>query len=554
MLDSQEAKIAAQLNQLRMRYLERLPLELSELSALAARLDGNLSDRPLVADLHHRLHKLAGSGGTFGLADLSRHARQLEQSAKEILSQLDHDGQAIAWREFATGIAAMPATLQLSKQPVAATLAIQVMPTSAQLSKLWLVEDDTMLAAELKIQLEQFGYDVRLFNRIAQAESAVASDQPDFLILDVLHADDQVNSTEALTQHPGLQALDCPLVFISGQDDFSSRVRAARLGAAGFLLKPLDVPRLVHLAERIFHERQAQAYRVMIVDDDITLSEHFRLALLSAGMEVTVLNRPQDIIQELTAFRPDLVLMDMHMPEYSGPELAMMVRQHDAWFSLPIVYLSTETDLDKQINALGHGADDFLTKPISDAQLIAAVRVRVARSRQLADLMSKDSLTGLLKHARIKEELAIELDRARRNGTPLSVAMLDIDHFKSVNDTYGHPVGDRVIQAIAHVLKQRLRKSDSIGRYGGEEFVVVLPECDTQTAQSILEDIRARFAALGFLHDGQKFHCTLSAGIACSTQHAQADASELLHAADEALYSAKHGGRNQVQIAQAPDA
>jgi len=307
----------------------------------------------------------------------------------------------------------------------------------------------------------------------------------------------------------------------------------------------------VHLIERILAEQHTQAYRVMIVDDDIALSEHFRLVLMSAGMEVLAINQPKDIIASLTAFRPDLILMDMHMPDYSGPELAAVVRQYDTWFSLPIVYLSAETDLDKQIAALGRGADDFLTKPITDAQLIAAVRVRVARSRQLADLMSKDSLTGLLKHARIKEELAIELDRNRRSAKALSVAMLDIDHFKLVNDNYGHPMGDRVIQAIAHVLRQRLRKSDSIGRYGGEEFAVVLPDCDAATAQSILEDIRERFAALSFLQDGKKFSCTLSAGIACSTQYPQADGNALLSAADEALYAAKHGGRNQVQVAMA---
>lgn len=223
-----------------------------------------------------------------------------------------------------------------------------------------------------------------------------------------------------------------------------------------------------------------------------------------------------------------------------------MIRQYDEWVALPIVYLSAETDLDEQIRALGRGADDFLTKPISDAQLVAAVKVRAARSRQLGDLMSKDSLTGLLKHARIKEEVENELQRARRHDKPVCVVMTDIDHFKKVNDTYGHAAGDRVIKALAQLLKQRLRKTDAIGRYGGEEFAIVLPECAPDSAKATMDDIRQRFAALRFIQGEQEFSVTLSAGIASS--EAGDSPGQLLVAADEALYQAKHGGRNQVRL------
>ncbi len=245
----------------------------------------------------------------------------------------------------------------------------------------------------------------------------------------------------------------------------------------------------------------------------------------------------------MAEFHPDLVLMDIEMPNYIGSELAAVLRQYEGWVGLPIIYLSAETDVDEQIKAMGVGADDFLTKPISDARLVSAIKVRAARARQLSDLMSKDSLTGLLKHARIKEELEIELARARRSGKELCAVMIDLDHFKQMNDTYGHAVGDRVIRAVAHLLKQRLRKSDMIGRYGGEEFVAVLPECDIETAEKIMNDIRERFALLRFNHEGTEFGCTFSAGIACSTQFPP---SGLLVAADEAMYRAKRSGRNRV--------
>ncbi len=291
---------------------------------------------------------------------------------------------------------------------------------------------------------------------------------------------------------------------------------------------------------------------MLIVDDDVNLSEHYRLALAGAGMEAETLNQPEDLIERVAAFRPELVLMDMHMPDYSGADLAGVIRQHDNWISLPIVYLSAEMDFDKQVQALGQGADDFLTKPISDAHLIAAVTVRVERARQLADQITKDSLTGLLKHASIKEAADIEVLRAHRMHKPASLAMVDIDFFKKVNDTHGHAVGDLVIKSLATLLRQRLRQSDLIGRYGGEEFVAVLPECDLESARLIMDDVRERFANLQFNHEGTTFGCTLSVGLVCTSQYPLQNSGQLLVAADQALYAAKHGGRNQVCLDPAP--
>jgi diguanylate cyclase (GGDEF)-like protein len=161
--------------------------------------------------------------------------------------------------------------------------------------------------------------------------------------------------------------------------------------------------------------------------------------------------------------------------------------------------------------------------------------------------MSQDSLTGLLKHASIKDRLAQEMERARRQGKVMSAVMLDIDFFKKVNDNWGHPVGDQVIKTLGHLLRQRLRSQDSVGRYGGEEFVAVLPECGPEAALQLVDDIRQRFGAVKFNSQGQEFSVTLSAGIAASEHfHTPAD---LLAAADAALYEAKHGGRNQVRLA-----
>lgn len=547
-----EAAIAAELKKLRNTYLDRLPTEIGELKMLAENLTGSEAERAQLEELFQRLHKLAGSGGTFGLPILSTRSRSLEQQAQAWLAGSLDEVRVESLRDFAASVAALLNTLSEVQSTVtsSALSGVDMRPDAEMALQVWLVEDDILLGKELTRLLEPFGFEVRLFTQISEAESAAAAkmEQPDILIMDVLFAQEKENATEVLTNRPVLVALGCPLIFVSSQGGFQSRVRAARLGAEGYLLKPLDVPRLVERLEHIVEKRRASPQRVLIVDDDVSLAEHFRLVLRGAGMEVEVLNQPAEIIERVAAFRPELVLMDMHMPDYSGSDLAGVIRQHDNWISLPIVYLSSETDFDKQVLALGHGADDFLTKPIPDTQLVAAVRVRVDRARQLADQITKDGLTGLLKHAIIKEAAEVEVLRSRRTESAVTFAMLDIDHFKTVNDTYGHAVGDLVIKSIATLLRQRLRKSDLIGRYGGEEFVAVLPECDIEFARRILEDIRTRFAALQFSHEGAMFNCTLSAGLACSSESPDSSSAELLILADQALYVAKRGGRNRVEL------
>lgn len=547
--DALRAVAATQLAHLRNDYLARLPAELDALRALGADLSGRDARRASLDALHQRLHKLAGSGGSFGLAALSAGARVLEQRVNDWLDgPLDALDDVRARERFMTELAALSEAMAASVVPTAVSL-LPYGPAPDKAIQVWVVEDDALLGQELARQLESFNYAVTRFTRIDDAECAAQTACPDMLLMDVMFPQEGVNATEAFALRPNLRALGCPLMFITSKDDFQSRVRAAQLGAQGYFLKPLDIPRLVGRMAQIFERMRAPAQRVLIVDDDRHLAEHYRLVLTTAGMKADVLQQPAAIMEKIAIFRPELVLMDVHMPGFSGPDLAGVIRQHDNWSNLPIAYLSGETDLDRQIEAMNRGADDFLIKPISDVQLVAAVRIRIARGRHLNDLVNRDSLTGLLKHASVKEAAAAEVSRARRSAKPISLVMLDIDHFKRVNDTYGHAVGDVVIASVAMLLRQRLRQSDIVGRYGGEEFVAVLPECDAAQAQRMMEDIRQRFASLRFSHDGEDFSCTLSAGLACSGDHPDSDGAALLVAADEVLYVAKRSGRNQVRAA-----
>ncbi|MDX8399404.1 MAG: GGDEF domain-containing protein, partial [Gallionellaceae bacterium] len=187
------------------------------------------------------------------------------------------------------------------------------------------------------------------------------------------------------------------------------------------------------------------------------------------------------------------------------------------------------------------------TKPIQADHLVSSVSSRIQRSLLLRSFMVRDSLTGLLNHTTIKEQLEREVARAKRQGLPLTFAMVDIDLFKKVNDTYGHPAGDRVIKSLARLLKQRLRENDLIGRYGGEEFAVVLVDTDGASAITVLDSIRKDFSQLHHLADDKEFTTTFSCGIA--TFNGSNSSAKLCDEADKALYKAKHAGRNQIMLA-----
>lgn len=551
--DGTPQELIDQLERLRQDYLARLPGELDALDELVRKMVAEGVSVDHLASLHQRLHKLAGSGGTFGLPALSLAARSVEQRVKRLLDAESSGVDKAYLQALASDIAgladaaATPGSAHFHPAP---TESVPVGP-SCDANRIWLVNEDAFQGRELAAQLESFGYEVRLFSSLRDADRAVSIEKaPDLVIMDVVFEVEQENATEALNRYEDLKGLSSPLLFVSSRDEFESRIRAAKLGAQGYLLKPLDVPRLVNRMVQIFEHRNAPPERILIVDDDQDLAAHYRLVLMAAGMNADVLDDPRQIMERVAAHRPELVLMDLHMPEYTGPELAGLIRQHETWDSLPIVYLSAETDLAMRVDAMSRGADDFLTKPVSDAQLVAAVRSRVARSRQLDAQIARDSLTGLLKHSAIKEAIEVEVSRARRTGKPLTVALLDIDHFKAVNDTYGHATGDLVISSVAMLLRQRLRSTDIIGRYGGEEFAIALPDCELEHGKMLLDDIRRRFQDIRFTHEGQAFICTLSAGVAAPGQSGMLSGAQLLNNADEALYVAKRNGRNQVCVAE----
>ena len=395
-------------------------------------------------------------------------------------------------------------------------------------------------AVTMAEQMQYFGYRPELQRTPHDLTQTLEQRHPSAIILD----HDFGSGGEGLNIARQLQdTRETPLpVIFTWKDDppcLLEQIQALRCGGVAFFDEN-NVHAIIGQLESELDPAPVIAQKILIVDDSRTQSIHAENILNKAGMVTQVVNEPLQVLSVLQAFAPDIVLMDMYMPDCNGMELSRIIRQQPEYFHLPIIYVSGEEDRDRQLAAMAEGGDDFLTKPVSPPHLVATIKNRVARARQLRDLIARDSLTGLLNHTHLQEALQLAIRNAS-DDVPVSFAMIDIDHFKQVNDHYGHPVGDDVIRNLSLFLRQSLRKTDPIGRYGGEEFAVVLIDANLEQAAAVMDKIRKNFARL--IHDHNDLRVSFSCGV---SQWQGQSVSELIAETDKALYEAKHQGRNQV--------
>lgn len=335
-------------------------------------------------------------------------------------------------------------------------------------------------------------------------------------------------------------------LLISSKDSFQIRAASAKAGVSHFLTEPLDVSRLNTLLQssRILDEEN-KPLRVLMVDDMVTAGVYWGKHFQKQNINFRFESKPEQAYRSAVEMQPDIILLDLYMPDIDGIDLAKIFREHPRLLDVPILFMSTEENDRRRMHAKIQGGDDFLNKTIAIDDLLKMVRYRALRYRQSMAEKRSDSLTGLLNHNAIKDLVEAEIDRANRQNQPLSVVLIDIDHFKNVNDTYGHQAGDIVIRKLSNLLNTRLRRYDGVGRYGGEEFMITLPNTDEQTAAHLINRLRVQFGQSAIrTENGSNMFCTFSAGIASFPRFL--DLTSLIEAADQHLYVAKANGRNRV--------
>ncbi len=297
--------------------------------------------------------------------------------------------------------------------------------------------------------------------------------------------------------------------------------------------------------------------RILVVDDNQDNVEIIATRLRFRGYEIDEASNGKQALALIRHSPPDLILLDVMLPDIDGYEISRRIKGDETLPFIPIILVTARDSTQDKVAGLDAGADDYLTKPINFPELEARVRsmLRIKRlqdeleekNRELERLSISDGLTGLFNHRHIHGLLYDEYGRANRSHEPLTVAMFDLDRFKSVNDNYGHQAGDRVLQQFADILRNTARDIDRIGRYGGEEFMVILPETALHEGAIFVERVR-REVALHDFHIGREepLHMTVSAGVATYPHELAGNPETLIRFADEALYAAKAAGRDRV--------
>jgi two-component system, cell cycle response regulator len=289
-------------------------------------------------------------------------------------------------------------------------------------------------------------------------------------------------------------------------------------------------------------------YKVLLGDDDPAILRLLSRWLEKAGYPTRTAADGQEALDAIAAECPDFIITDWEMPRLDGLELCRQVRELDLPHYVYVIFLTAKTARDEMITGLDVGADDFLCKPVTEAELLARMRsgLRVLESeRRLTLMASTDSLTGLFTQRVFYETLDKEWHRAKRSHLPLSCVMIDLDFFKQINDVYGHPAGDSVLRVAAELFLDNCRVSDTLCRYGGEEFCVMLPETDENAAAVWAERARSRLAALRNPMGKQGLRVTGSFGVA-ECRDDMLNSEKLVDLADEALLCAKRAGRDRV--------
>jgi diguanylate cyclase (GGDEF)-like protein len=536
---------------LRDRFVARAFKRLDEMSAVVGLLQGRPADTSTMRELLRHFHWFAGQGTTYGFPEATRlglegetHCQQIVNDSRSFNGQDAEKLHALieAIREHMHQATGDQDTVAESGSPDREAKPFDILIVDA--------EQESLL--EMTRLLEDCGMAVRSARTISGALASIGSAMPDAIIVEALLPDGNgYELSEQLRQLPGG---DRPVIIIvSRLSGFVDKVRAIHCGADAYFEKTANWERMVARLRFLLEKQRVDPYKILSVEDEPDQALFIRQFLQSAGYDVRTCTDPHKVEESLVAFKPDLLLLDVVMPGVSGYEVARYVRQDDRYTTLPVVFLTARGSVDHVIEAAKSGVDAHLVKPVDPQLLLATVASHLERSRLLKSLLYRDGLTRLLTHSTFLEQAKALVAGLRRHyDRTAALALIDMDHFKSVNAEYGHPVGDKVLSALATLLRQRLRQSDLVGRYSGQQFAVILEELEEFEAVNLMEKLLADFAAVRH-HDasGVPFSATFSAGIAMFGSRTM-DVDQWFEAAQKALAAAKKAGRSCVRAATRP--
>jgi diguanylate cyclase (GGDEF)-like protein len=543
----------------RQKFSRSLPTRVKQIEQIIAQVVRDNPDANLLIEGRRLSHNLKGTSRSCGFDNLGNLAERIEYSLRDMLEvpEINHEQE---WRHIDSGMLAAKKEVEQVKMqfsdyaPTAEELA-NLNPDAAKAKVLIVSPEQVMLApsdgrlpavshrhSEQGIPLEIISVE-----NPAEALEKAGKTQLDAALIEIPSdgRESAFQLARELRSIIGYETL--PLGFISRNDD-SDRAEAAHAGASLFLEKPYCSETLQQALQHLIAIREGGRSRVLIVDDDEDFTELITSTLGNEGMLVKALNDPTHVLDILEEYTPDLMLLDVMMPGILGFDVCKKIRGTGRWQDLPIIFLTAQTDLASRLSAFDCGGDDYLPKPVINVELLKRVKVRLDRARMARERQDRDLLTGLLLRRAFVDHLTALISESERHNFNFTLCLMDVDHFKIVNDSYGHMSGDRVLAYFGKLLRKRFRVEDLRGRWGGEEFMLAFKHERKETMKKALNRVLDELKKVEFKGDqGESFYTAFSAGMVDFPEDGNT-IHDLVLTADKRLYMAKANGRSQIVI------
>lgn len=542
---------------LKAKYIKRSTDRLTEILELLDGIHKNPHDKELLRKLSRNFHWMAGSGTMYGFEQVSilgveaeRYCetmlasdRTIEISTIEKLRSLVSELSTVF---FASGeLESTRVTQNLDAKDGGAPIQEAAEEIVAQKETALLIDEDASTFKMLVSNFEEWGLAVKNVKTLNQAMQEILKQMPTVINLAVPVPDG--NGYEFVEQVRSMPGGDEPVIIIaSKQAGFIDKVKAMHCGADSYYEKPLDYKSASRRVKYLLDRKKMSPAKILSVEDDPDQAAFIRAFLESAGYQVKTCIDPRQFEASMSQFQPDLVLLDVMLSGMTGFELARFVRQDERYATLPIVFLTTQNQLDARIESARAGGDDHLIKPVAPALLLNCVASRLERSRYLRSLLYRDGLTALLNYTSFMEQMSqVYSNQKRKNGEAV-IIVLDLDNLKAINERHGYPGGDKVIQAMSLMLRKRLRQSDIIGRIQSDEFGIVAENISEKEAVMLAGRLIDDFSQMQhstLSYSG--FYATCSAGVAKLDTNTM-NLEKWVSAAYSSLAEAKAQGRNCV--------
>jgi diguanylate cyclase (GGDEF)-like protein len=474
-------------------------------------------------------HRLLGTAGSHGLHEVSHAAAQIEAELR--LPEPDWDrAEGILNRMIATANIAPRASVH----------------AGAWIAHVLLIHPDEKFTESTARMALQSLVRMTTLQSCDEVSQAARSQQLDAVLVDVDLALQDGQALENARVLADGRKIPFAVLANASEDTIARRIEAQHAGASLFLTLPLEIPALLDATRHLSAMHRATQANVLIVDDDPDFARLIELMLSSDGIATRVLHDPASLLEVLQEQTPDIILLDVDLPGMSGFDIGRMLRTHPRWRELPIFFLTSRTGVETRVVAYQAGGDDYLSKPVVREELLARVRLRLERNRLMREHRDHDALTNLLLRRPFLTALSRRLQEAKRKHVPLAVAIIDLDRFKHVNDTFGHAAGDRVLAQLGILMGNRYRSEDLRARWGGEELAIAFYGQERYTASALIERFLREFRLIEFTGDhDEKFSVTFSGGVASYPEDGDT-VEALLRAADERMFMAKDAGRNRI--------